>query len=76
VETRIRGHVEATAAETRRHFDVVGEALLGRIALVAEGLGALDERLERFRGEVHESFAKVDRRFLHLEARIVSLERR
>jgi len=76
VEARMRQHVEATAAETRRHFDVVGEALLGKIQLVAEGLAGLDDRVERFRGEVHENFANVDRRFFHLEARMLSLERR
>ncbi len=65
-------HVEATAAGTRRHFDVVGEGLLGKIELVAEGLATLDQRMERFRGEVHENFAKVDRRLLRLEARILS----
>jgi hypothetical protein len=76
-EVRTRQHVETTGAETRRHFDVVGKALLGKIELVAEGLAAFDERMERFRGEVHENFAKVDRRFLHMEARILSaLERR
>jgi hypothetical protein len=69
-ETRTRQHVDAVAVGTRRHFDVVGEGLLGKIELVAEGLATLDQRMERFRGEVQESFANVDRRFLHLEARI------
>lgn len=71
-EIRTRQHVDATAADTRRHFGVVGEGLLGKIELAAEGLAMLDQKMERFRGEVQESFAKVDRRFLHLEARILS----
>ena len=32
--------------------------------------------VERFRDEVHQEFGKVDRRFLHLEARIAVLESR
>ena len=36
----------------------------------------LDDKVERFRGEVHQEFGKVDRRFLHLEARIAVLESR
>ena len=41
-----------------------------------EGLSMLDEKVERFRDEVHQEFGKVDRRFLHLDARIAVLERR
>ena len=36
----------------------------------------LDEKVERFREEVHHEFGKVDRRFLHLDARIAVLENR
>jgi hypothetical protein len=70
VEARTRHHAEAMAGDSRRHFDVVAEGLLGKIELVAEGLATLDQRMERFRDEVQENFAKVDRRFLRLEARI------
>ncbi len=63
--------VDASAAETRRHFDVVAEGLRSDIKAVAEGLGALDEKVERFRGEVHHEFAKVDRRLLHPEVRVI-----
>ncbi len=72
----MREHVDATAAQTRRHFDVVSEGLMAKIELVAEGLGVLDDKMERFRAEVHESFARVDRRFLNLETRVSSMERR
>ena len=69
--------IDATAVETRHHFDVVAEALRSTIVVVAEGLAALDEKTERFRGEVREEFTKIDRRFLHLEARVSSaLDRR
>jgi hypothetical protein len=67
----ILDRVDASAAETRRHFDVVAEGLGSDIKAVAEGLGALDEKVERFRGEVHHEFAKVDRRLLHLEVRVI-----
>jgi hypothetical protein len=73
----LRHHVDATAAETRRHFDVIAEALRSNIVVVAEGVAVLDEKTERSRDEVREEFTKVDRRFLHLEARVTSaLERR
>ena len=73
----LRHHVDATAAETRRHFDVAAAALRSTIVVVAEGVAALDERTDRFRNEVREEFAKVDRRFLHLEVRVGSaLDRR
>ena len=61
----LRQEMQASAAKTRRHIDVV-----------AEGLLALDEKVERFRDEVHQEFGKVDRRFLHLDARIAVLEHR
>jgi hypothetical protein len=67
----ILDRVDASAAETRRHFDVVAEDLKSDIKAVAEGLGALDEKVERFRGEVREDFGRVDRRLLHLEVRVI-----
>jgi len=72
----LRHHVDVTAAETRLHFDVVAEALRSDVTVVAEGVAALDEKTERFRGEVHEEFGKVDRRFTHLEARVFSTRER
>ncbi len=71
-ESRILARVDASAAETRRYFGVVAEDLKSDIKAVAEGLGALDEKVERFRGEVHHEFAKVDRRLLHLEVRVIA----
>ena len=64
--------VDASAAETRRHIDIVGEGLRSDVKAVAEGSGALDEKVERFRGEVREDFGKVDLRLLHLEVRVIS----
>jgi predicted ribonuclease YlaK len=65
-ESRILARVDASAAETRRYMGVVAEDLKSDIKAVAEGLGALDEKVERFRGEVREDFVRVDRRLLHL----------
>jgi len=68
--------IQTSAAETRRHFEVVGESLRSDIQLIAEGLTALDEKLERFRNEVRQEFTKVDRRLLDLDGRIAVLEHR
>jgi len=70
-ESRLLARVDASAAETRRYMGVVAEDLRSDIKAVAEGLGALDERVERFRGEVREDFGRVDRRLLHLEVRVI-----
>ena len=70
-ESKILARVDASAAETRRYFGVVAEDLKSDIKAVAEGLGALDEKVERFRGEVREDFGRVDRRLLHLEVRVI-----
>jgi hypothetical protein len=72
----LRQDIQASGADTRRHFEVIAEALRSEIQVVAEGLNALDEKVDRFRDEVHQEFSKVDLRFLHLNARITVLERR
>ena len=70
-ESRVLARVDASAAETCRYMGVVAEDLRSDIKAVAEGLGALDEKVERFRGEVRKDFSKVDRRLLHLEVRVI-----
>lgn len=69
MEARIRQDVQAESAETRRHFDVVGENLRSEIRLVAEGVVTLDQKHDRLREEMREELARVDRRVLRLEAR-------
>src|SRR5713101_7646558 len=69
VTPELRGEIAASAAETRRHFDVVAERLMDKIQLVGEGVIGVDQKLDRFRGEVAEEFHRVDRRLLRLEAR-------
>jgi hypothetical protein len=70
-EARFIASLESSAAKTRRYFGVVAEDLKSDIKAVAEGLGALDDKVERFRGEVREDFGRVDRRLLHLEVRVI-----
>ena len=68
---QLRAELAASAAETRRHFDVVADRLMDKIQLVGEGVIGVDHKLDRFRGEVADEFRKVDRRLLRLEARVI-----
>src|SRR5439155_26059101 len=71
IALELRADIAASAAETRRHFDVVADRLMDKIQLVGEGVLAVDLKLDRFRGEVAEEFQRVDRRLLRLEARTI-----
>ena len=71
VMDQLRAELAASAAETRRHFDVVADRMMDKIQLVGEGVLGVDQKLDRFRGEVAEEFRKVDRRLLRLEARVI-----
>ena len=66
----LRQDIQASAAETRRHMDEVAEGLRSAIRAIVEGLRALDQKVERFRDEVRQEFAKVDRHFERLEESI------
>ena len=68
---QLRAEIAASAAETRRHFDVVGDRLMDKIQLVGKGVLGVDQKLDRFRGGVAGEFRKVDRRLLRLEARAI-----
>jgi hypothetical protein len=74
VETRTtrREEVAASAAETRRHFDVVAEQLMSEIQLVAEGVIGVDQKVDRLAADMRTEFQNVDRRILHLEARVLN----
>lgn len=48
----LRHEVRDTAAETRRHFDVVAESLRQDIQAVAEGVAATTERMDRVEASV------------------------
>jgi hypothetical protein len=56
----LRTEIRSEAAETRRHFDVVAEGLRGDIRLVAEGVVANTESIERLRSDVTR---EMDERF-------------
>ncbi len=47
MDDELRKLIESTAAETRRHFEVVGERLESKIELVAEGVITANERITR-----------------------------
>ena len=71
IALELRADIVASAAETRGHFDVVADRLMDKIQLVGEGVIGVDQKLDRFRGEVAEEFQRVDRRLLRLEARTI-----
>jgi len=76
LRAEMRAEMRVGDAETRRHFDVVAEDLKSRIQLVAEGVLLVDEKLERFRAEVHERFEAVDRRFEAVDRRFEAIDQR
>jgi hypothetical protein len=71
VKSELRAEISASAAETRRHFDVVADRLMDQLQLVGEGVIGVDQKLDRFRGEVADEFRRVDGRLLRLEARAI-----
>lgn len=70
IRAESRQYTEASVAESRRFFQVIAEDLVSRIQLVAEGVTAVDQKLDRFREEVRGEFAIVNRRLLRLDARV------
>lgn len=51
--------IQNTAAETRRHFDIVGEGLRQDVRLALEGVTANGERLDRLAIEMKQEFAEL-----------------
>jgi uncharacterized protein (DUF3084 family) len=49
VETTLRQEIREEGIATRRHFDVVAESLRDDIRIIAEGLIALDTKVETMR---------------------------
>src|SRR2546428_4291223 len=68
-EARLGARIDASASETRRHMGVVAEGLKSDIALAAEGVVTLTERLS---AEMREGVEIIDRRLLRVEARLLS----
>jgi hypothetical protein len=87
VAVDLRQYVDDSATETRRHFGVAEEGLRRDIQRVAEQVIAVDQKLERFRGEVTQEFIEVksmirlsyselDRRLRTLEDVVLTLQAR
>ncbi|HET7874158.1 MAG TPA: hypothetical protein VFN71_01430 [Methylomirabilota bacterium] len=72
----LREEIAASAEETRRYTGVLIESVRTDVRAVAEGVMAVDEKLERFRVEVRDEFGRVDRRLLRLETRVSAFENR
>jgi hypothetical protein len=69
-----RAYVAASGAETRRHFDVVAEALRGDIRSLAELMAISNERMEGRLNEHGGRITSLEGRVLGLEARVSTLE--
>jgi uncharacterized protein YicC (UPF0701 family) len=64
-----KAELREESERTRRHFDVVAERLGGKIEIVAEGLVALRESVDRRFERVDGDIAGLDRRVTKLEAK-------
>ena len=64
-----KDQVREEAVETRRHFDVVAESLLGDIRLIAEEHVHLTQRMDTFEAETKSAISGLDRRVLRLEGK-------
>jgi chromosome segregation ATPase len=75
MDVRMNGLEEAI-----RHTDVKVEALRGDIRLVADGVAAVDQKLDAFRGEVAKEFEDVKAQnrasYAQVERRVSRLEQR
>jgi hypothetical protein len=71
LRNELAASVAEIIAETRRHFDVVAERLMDKIQLVGEGVIGVDQKVDRLAAETRTGFQKVDRRILHLQARVI-----
>jgi hypothetical protein len=73
-EDRIHRLIAESEERTRRHFDVVAEALHGDVRSLAEGIMAVAEGSLRRDAEQGERTDRLDQRVLGLEARVSILE--
>jgi len=67
--------IQASAVETRRHFDVVAESLRAGIRGLAEGLVLSGESSDRRFADQAERRIGLEGRVLSLEVRVTTLER-
>ncbi len=52
MDEELKKLIESTAAETRRHFEVVAERLESKIDIVSEGVVSANERITRLETKV------------------------
>jgi chromosome segregation ATPase len=71
----LRRDLQASAVETRRHFEVVVEGLRHEVGLVAEGHTELDSRLTALATRTDRGFDEVGGQMLHLRADLGLLRR-
>jgi len=83
----LRGHTDQVAGqlrdeleETRRHIDVRFEALEAKDDLLAEGIAAVNSRVDHLRGDMNAEFgetrAMIKLSYRELDRRITTLEDR
>ena len=75
IRAYVDGAIHASAAETRRHFDVVAESLRADIRGIAEGLVLAVESSDRRFADHAERNIGLEGRVLSLEVRVTTLER-
>jgi hypothetical protein len=75
-ETRayVDERIQASSAEMRRHFDVVGESLRSDIRAVVEGMAASREQTDRRIDEEARQRGGLEGRVVRLEVRVADLE--
>jgi len=77
-ESELTKLIEGSAADTRRHFDIVAEGLRQHSSLALEGVTANGQRLDRMAVEMKQEFAEVRSMirfsFAELERRVALLE--
>jgi hypothetical protein len=71
----LRAEIQASALETRRHFDVVAESLRADVRGLAEGLVLSGESSNRRFADQADRSIGLEGRVLSLEVRVTTLER-
>jgi hypothetical protein len=74
LDRSVREEIATSAAETRRHFDVVAESLRGDIRTLTEAVAVSNETMGRRLAEHDTRSERLEGRVVHLEARVSILE--
>ncbi len=65
----MRTAIRTEGEETRRHFDVVAEALRVEIRVIAEGYVHVNQRIDQVEGKLERDVTLLDQRVMRLEAK-------